>query len=45
MRFSATVSFSAGAVQLGLWTSTLKSARHPRELPFAAVPLLKGANP
>ena len=32
--------FSAGAVLLGLGTLTLKSARHPRELLFAAIPLL-----
>lgn len=40
MCFSATASFSAGAVLLGLGTLTLKSARRPRELPFAAIPLL-----
>jgi len=40
MCFSATASFSAGAVLLGLGTLTLRSARHPRELPFAAIPLL-----
>ena len=40
MCFSATVSFSAGAFLLGLGTLTLKSARHKRELPFAAIPLL-----
>ena len=40
MCFSATASFSAGAVLLGLGTLTLKSARHPRELAFAAIPLL-----
>ena len=40
MCFSATASFSAGAVLLGLGTLTLKAARRPRELPFAAIPLL-----
>ena len=40
MCFSATASFSAGAILLGLGAMTLKSARRPRELPFAAIPLL-----
>ena len=40
MCFSATASFSAGAVLLGLGTLTLKSALRPRELPFAAIPML-----
>ena len=40
MCFSATASFSAGAVLLGVGTLTLKSARRPPELPFAAIPLL-----
>lgn len=40
MCFSATASFSAGAVLLGLGTLTLKSARRPRELLYAAIPLL-----
>ena len=40
MCFSATASFSAGTVLLGLGALTLKSARRPRELPFAAIPLL-----
>lgn len=40
MCFSATASFSAGALLLGLGTLTLKSARHPRQLPLAAIPLL-----
>jgi hypothetical protein len=40
MCFSATASFSAGAVLVGLGTLTLKSARRPHELPFAAIPLL-----
>ena len=40
MCFSATASFAAGAFLLGLGTLTLKSARRPREIPFAAIPLL-----
>ena len=40
MCFSATASFSAGVVLAGLGTLTLKSVVHPRELPFAAIPLL-----
>ena len=40
MCFSATASFSAGALLLGLGTLTLKSARQPSELAFAAIPLL-----
>ncbi len=40
MCFSATASFSAGAFLLGLGTLTLRSARHPRERAFAAIPLL-----
>lgn len=40
MCFSATASFAAGTVLLGLGTLTLKSARRPGELPFAAIPLL-----
>ena len=40
MCFSATASFTAGTVLLGLGTLTLKSARRPRELLFAAIPLL-----
>jgi len=40
MCFSATASFSAGAVLLGLGTLTLRSASRPRELPFAAIPVL-----
>ncbi len=40
MCFSATASFSAGVLLLGAGTLTLKSARRPRELPFAAIPLL-----
>lgn len=40
MCFSATASFTAGVVLLGIGTLTLKSARLTRELPFAAIPLL-----
>ena len=40
MCFSATASFSAGTVLLAVGVLTLKSVRHPRELPFAAIPLL-----
>jgi hypothetical protein len=40
MCFSATASFSAGVLLLGIGTLTLKLARHPRELTFAAIPLL-----
>ena len=40
MCFSAAASFSAGALLLGIGALTLKSARHRREWPFAAVPLL-----
>ena len=43
MCFSATASFSAGAVLLGVGTLTLRSAlasHRRRDLPFAAIPLL-----
>jgi hypothetical protein len=40
MCFSATVSFSTGAILLAIGTPTLKSAIRPRELMFAAIPLL-----
>ncbi len=40
MCFSATASFAAGTVLLGIGALTLKSASRPRELPFAAIPLL-----
>ena len=40
MCFSATASFSAGAVLLGVGALTLKSAQRPREVMFAAIPLL-----
>ncbi len=40
MCFSATASFSAGTVLLAIGTLTLKSSRRPREVPFAAIPLL-----
>ncbi|GAB3478515.1 DUF6629 family protein [Polaromonas eurypsychrophila] len=42
MCFSATASFSAGVVLLGLGTLTLKAVRHPRELLLASIPLLFG---
>ena len=40
MCFSATASFSAGIVLLGIGALALKSVRSPREWPLAAVPLL-----
>ena len=40
MCFSATASFSAGTVLLGIGVLTLKAARRPCEWPFAAIPLL-----
>ena len=40
MCFSATASFSAGTLLLGVGALTLKAARRPCEWPFAAVPLL-----
>ena len=40
MCFSATASFSAGALLIVIGMLTLKSARRPRELTFAAIPLL-----
>ena len=40
MCFSATASFTAGAVLLGVGALTFKAAQRPRELPFAAIPLL-----
>ena len=40
MCFSATASFAAGGLLLGLGVLTIKSVRQPRELPFAAIPLL-----
>ena len=40
MCFSATASFSAGVVLLGLGSLTLRAARHPRQIPLAAIPLL-----
>ena len=43
MCFSATASFSAGALLLGIGTLTLRSARATRQrraLPFAAIPIL-----
>lgn len=40
MCFSAMASFSAGTVLLGVGALTLKSAKHRKEWPFAAIPLL-----
>lgn len=40
MCFSATASFSAGILLLGVGAVTLRAARRPREMPFAAIPLL-----
>jgi len=40
MCFSATASFSAGIVLLGVGVLAVKSAHGPRELPLAAIPLL-----
>ena len=40
MCFSATASFSAGAVLLGIGTLTVKSSHRRREMPLAAIPLL-----
>ena len=40
MCFSATASFSAGALLLGIGALTLKSTRRPRERPFAVIPML-----
>jgi len=40
MCFSATASFTAGAFLVGVGTLTLKSVSRPRDLPFAAIPLL-----
>ncbi len=40
MCFSATASFSAGALLLGMGMLTLRSAKHPREWPFATIPML-----
>ena len=40
MCFSATASFTAGVVLLGIGTMALKLAKHPREWALAAIPLL-----
>ncbi len=40
MCFSASASFTAGVVLLGIGTLTIRSARRKCELPFAAIPLL-----
>lgn len=42
MCFSATASFTAGGVLLGVGTLTVKASPGVRELPFAAIPLLFG---
>lgn len=42
MCFSASASFTAAAVLLGLGTVTMRRARSRRELPYAAIPLLFG---
>lgn len=42
MCFSATASFTAGALLLGMGAVTLPMARERRERPFAAIPLLFG---
>lgn len=42
MCFSATASFSAGALLIGISVLTIKAARTPAEVPFAAIPLLFG---
>ena len=43
MCFSASASFTAGAVLLGLGAASVKSTRRPAELPLAAIPLLFAA--
>lgn len=40
MCFSATASFTAGAVLLGIGSLTLRSVEHRREVVFAAIPVL-----
>ncbi len=42
MCFSATASFSAGAFLIGISAFTIRAARAPAEVPFAAIPLLFG---
>lgn len=42
MCFSATASFTAGAVLIGIGTLTLRRAKGPSELPYAAIPALFG---
>lgn len=42
MCFSATASFSAGALLIGISALTLRQARAPEEVPFATIPLLFG---
>ena len=40
MCFSATASFSKSALLLGMRTFAVKATKHPREWPFAAIPLM-----
>ncbi len=40
MCFSATASFTAGAFLIGVGALTLRSVTRPRDVPFAAIPLL-----
>ena len=40
MCFSATASFTAGTLVLGIGAVTMKSVRKPGELPYAAIPML-----
>ena len=42
MCFSATASFTAGAALVAIGAVTLRSARRPAELPYAAIPALFG---
>lgn len=42
MCFSATASFSAGVLLVGVGTLTLRAVRHPRELLLGSIPLLFG---
>ena len=43
MCFSAAASFTAGAVLMAVGAVTVSRARNPRELPYAAIPVLFGA--
>jgi hypothetical protein len=42
MCFSATASFSAGVILIGVGALTLRAVRHPRELPLASISLFFG---